>query len=83
MPSFPVAFFLAFHHCWISLPPLLSVDMFLQPFLDGLQTNSPSFHLIALVILVLLSFFLLTKGGDLLTDGASNLASGLGVHPAA
>lgn len=82
MPSFPGAFFLAFHHCWISLPPLLSVDAFLQPFLDGLQTNSPSFHLIALVVLVLLGFSLLTKGGDLLTDGASDLARGLGIHPA-
>ena len=82
MPSILVAFFLAFHHCWISLPPLFLVDKFLQPFLDGLQTDSPSFHLIALVVLVLLGFFLLTKGGDLLTDGASDLARGLGIHPA-
>ena len=31
---------------------------------------------------VLVGILLLTKGGDFLTDGASDLACGLGIHPA-
>ena len=58
------------------------MDNTLNSFLDGLEANSPNLYLVALAGCILVGIFLLTKGGDILTDGASDLARSLGVHPA-
>ena len=58
------------------------MDNILNSLLGGLAVNSPNFYLFALAGCILVGVFLLTKGGDILTDGASDLARSLGVHPA-
>jgi cation:H+ antiporter len=58
------------------------MDSILNSFLNGLEANSPNLYLVALAGCILVGIFLLTKGGDILTDGASDLARTLGVHPA-
>ena len=58
------------------------MDTLIEPFLEGLKIDSSSLHFTALTVLVLLGLFLLTKGGDFLTDGAGDLARGLGISPA-
>jgi Ca2+/Na+ antiporter len=54
----------------------------LNSLLHGLEANSPNLYLVGLAGCILVGIFLLTKGGDILTDGASDLARSLGVHPA-
>ena len=79
-------FFKPFYLPWIKCNPTFRkfhpMETFIGPFLEGLRTDSSGLHISALSGLVLLGLFLLTKGGDFLTDGASELARGLGVSPA-
>ena len=58
------------------------MENILNSFIEGLEANSPNLYLVALAGCILLGIFLLTKGGDILTEGASDLALSLGVHPA-
>ena len=58
------------------------MDSILNSLLHGLEANSPNLYLVGLAGCILVGIFLLTKGGDILTDGASDLARSLGVHPA-
>ena len=53
------------------------MDSILNSLLGGLAVNSPNFYLFALAGCILVGVFLLTKGGDILTDGASDLARSL------
>lgn len=58
------------------------MDSILNSFLVGLEANSPNLYLVALTGCILVGILLLTKGGDILTEGARDLARSLGVHPA-
>ena len=63
-------------------PAIFEMDRILNSLLNGLGANSQNLYLIALAGCILVGIFLLTKGGDVLTDGASDLARTIGVHPA-
>ncbi len=58
------------------------MESLLQPILDDLASTSPAGRTSLLCVLALAGLYLLTKGGDVLTDGAAALARNLGVHPA-
>ena len=55
---------------------------FLHPILQEWQVNHYWLYLGALTLLIVIGFYLLCKGGDKLTDSASDLAKALGINPA-
>ena len=53
--------------------------LFLTNLCSSLQTESPSLFIVVLTLSMVIGFYLLTKGGDLLSDHCSNLAQAFGV----
>ncbi|MBL62574.1 MAG: hypothetical protein CMI30_04110 [Opitutae bacterium] len=60
----------------------LFMESLLSPILDQWQSNQHTLYVVVLVTLVIVGFYLLFKGGDWLTDGASGLVKASGTNPA-
>jgi len=58
------------------------MESFLDPILEEWLATNYSLYLVVLGILVVVGLYLLFKGGDYLTDGASGMAKALGASPA-
>ncbi|MBT7406637.1 MAG: calcium/sodium antiporter [Opitutae bacterium] len=52
---------------------------FLTNLCSSFQTESPSLYIGVLILSMVIGFYLLTKGGDLLSDHCSNLAKSFGI----
>jgi len=74
-----IRFSLPYPHLNSLFSPLIKVDQILTNLTEQISNTSGFAHLAILILAMIVGLFLLTKGGDWLSDHSSHIAEALGV----